>query len=186
MFKSHSRDKLIHAVIFFAQNTRWAEKRKVMGLLYMLDFGHFTQTGHSVTGLEYAAWAQGPVPIDFFAEWDEPRPDLSAAIGHTWERQGHSVLLKKAFDPQWFSKREIRLMSELAKQYADASPEDVERETKNAPWQTAWDQGSQVIDYALAIPKSDPRRDELLSSAREYAATMLGISKRPIMYRHIA
>src|SRR5258706_15067530 len=111
MFKSRSREKLINAVLFFASNIQQPDKKKVLSLLYLLDFEHFTETGHSVTGLEYAAWAHGPVPIDFLTEWDEPDRDLMAAIGAPWDRPGNQVSAHKPFDAQWYSNRELRLMS---------------------------------------------------------------------------
>jgi uncharacterized phage-associated protein len=77
---THEREKLINAIIFFANNTKHLGKIKLFKLLYLLDFEHFRQTGRSVTGLDYRAWKFGPVPIDLYQEWDEPEQDLADAI----------------------------------------------------------------------------------------------------------
>jgi hypothetical protein len=62
MLVSRSRNKLINAILYFAERTRCLGKIKLFKLLYLLDFKHFRQTGHPVTGMEYRAWKMGPVP----------------------------------------------------------------------------------------------------------------------------
>ena len=81
MIITHSREKLINAVLYFSQNTKFCGKTKLMKLLYFLDFMHFKQTGKSVTDLDYFAWEQGPVPKEFFEEINNtPKEDLNAII----------------------------------------------------------------------------------------------------------
>ena len=80
MIKTHEREKLINAIVFFAKNTKYCGKIKLIKLLYFLDFELFRQTGRNVTGLDYRAWKMGPVPTDFYQEWDEPGDDLAAAV----------------------------------------------------------------------------------------------------------
>ena len=63
MLVSHEREKMINAIIYFANHTRHLGKIKLFKLLYLLDFEHFRQTGRSVTGLDYRAWKFGPVPV---------------------------------------------------------------------------------------------------------------------------
>ena len=53
MMVPHDRDKLINAIVFFAKNTKYCGKIKLIKLLYLLDFEHFRQTGRSVTGMDY-------------------------------------------------------------------------------------------------------------------------------------
>ncbi len=80
MLVTHEREKLINAILYFAHNTRYLGKIKLFKLLFLLDYEHFRQTGCSVTGLEYRAWKFGPVPVQVMQEWDDPEPDLAAAI----------------------------------------------------------------------------------------------------------
>ena len=49
MLVSRSRDKLINAILFFAERTRALGKIKLFKLLYLLDFEHFRKTGRPVT-----------------------------------------------------------------------------------------------------------------------------------------
>ena len=67
--------------MYFAQNTNFCGKTKLMKLLYFLDFMHFKQTGKAVTDLYYFAWEQGPVPKVFFEEISKtPRKDLASLV----------------------------------------------------------------------------------------------------------
>ena len=68
MIVTHYREKLIQAIVYLSDNTRHCGKIKLFKLLYLLDFEHFRQTGHSVTGMEYRAWKMGPVPIELVQE----------------------------------------------------------------------------------------------------------------------
>ena len=103
MIVLHDREKLVNAIIFFAENTKFCGKIKLIKLLYLLDFSHFRATGLSVTGLEYHAWKLGPVPIDVYQEWDAPAPDLAAAIDIVPEKVidyiRERVVSKRPFDP---------------------------------------------------------------------------------------
>jgi uncharacterized phage-associated protein len=80
MLISRDREKLINAIIYFAGNTRFCGKTKLFKLLYLLDFHHFRDSGRSVTGLDYHAWKNGPVPFALVQEWDDCEPDLAAAV----------------------------------------------------------------------------------------------------------
>ena len=51
-----ARNRLVNAIVFFADNTKFCGKIKLFKLLYLLDFEHFRQTGKSVTGGDYQAW----------------------------------------------------------------------------------------------------------------------------------
>ena len=62
MFINHNDKKLVHALIYFLNNTSWSGKKKLYKLLFVLDFEHYAVTGRSVTGLDYFAWKMGPVP----------------------------------------------------------------------------------------------------------------------------
>ena len=179
MIKTHEREKLINAIVFFAKNTKYCGKIKLIKLLYFLDFELFRQTGRNVTGLDYRAWKMGPVPTDFYQEWDEPGDDLAAAvdivptriIDHTREQ----VEPKIEFDDAHFTKRELRIMNELAARHCDDyAKQMVDATHAGGPWSKIWDEGrgeGERIPYNLAIADNDPHRDAILEIAAEYAGT---------------
>lgn len=179
MLQTHEREKLINAIIFFAKNTRYLGKIKLFKLLYLVDFEHFRMTGRSVTGLDYHAWKFGPVPVSLYQEWDEPEPDLAGAISiqpvQIIDFVRETVVPQAEFDDSHFSKRELRIMTELAAKYRDEySPKMIDvTHAENGAWAKVWSGGTgfdQPIAYTLAIAEGDPNRDAILEAAKEYEA----------------
>jgi uncharacterized phage-associated protein len=180
MFVTHQREKLIQAIVYFAAHTRNCGKIKLFKLLYLLDFEHFKQTGHSVTGMEYRAWKMGPVPIELMQEWDELEPDMQEAIEirpepvYDYERE--NVTAKTEFDPSHFTKRELRLMQALTGRYGDvfsAKMIDVTH-AENGAWEKVWNRGlgnDRRIAYELSLDES-PEKEAILEIAMEYKAAL--------------
>jgi uncharacterized phage-associated protein len=187
MLISQARQKLINAIVFFAQNTQYCGKVKLFKLLYLLDFGHFRETGRSVTGLEYLAWKMGPVPLDLMQEWDQLEPDLAAAIDIQSEQvidyTREKVVPRTQFDESPFTKRELRHMSDLAGRFRDEMTKPLINFTheERGPWDKIWDAGlgnNTRIPYTLAIADDDPNRDAILEAAREYEAIAAADTRR--------
>lgn len=177
MFIPRDREKLIGAIVFFAGNTLHCGKVKLFKLLYLLDFAHFRETGRSVTGADYRAWKLGPVPFGLIQEWDQLEPDLAAAIDIVAEQvidyTRDRVVAKVPFDDSQFTKRELRLMQELAQRFHAELTRPLVNFThvESGPWEKIWDGGrgnNERIPYALAIADNDPNRDAVLEAAREY------------------
>lgn len=84
------------------------------------------EVGRSVTSLEYFAWPKGPVPKALQDEFGEPKPDMQAAMEVSEKpiAKRSNKMLKIVplmdFDQDLFSKREMRLMSELALGFRNA------------------------------------------------------------------
>lgn len=174
MIITHEREKLIHAIIFFANHTRKLGKTKLCKLLYFLDFEHFKQTGRSVTGLTYNAWKMGPVPVSLYDEIDKPSADLAAAVNfqpkETQDGQMLAVNAKEPFKRALFSKRELALLESLAKEYRDANADRMVEAThlENMPWHQIYEvEGKKQapIPYDLAVRKDE--KDSILRIAKE-------------------
>lgn len=175
-----NRNRLINAIVFFAENTQFCGKIKLFKLLYLLDFEHFRQTGKSVTGFEYQAWKFGPVPVELMEEWEELSDDLAKAVHiveervYDFDRQTVRVNEGVQFDPDDFTPRQIKLMEDLADRHSDTySPKmiDVTHE-QNGAWDKIWQGGlgaREPIPYELSISDTAPERDVLLSIAAEQA-----------------
>jgi len=160
---NHKRENLLNALIYFSKNTRSCGKTKLFKLLYFLDFIHFRETGESVTGLNYYAWEKGPVPQDLFYELKRPDKDLKETIMllKRFEDEDNKlcqVIAKKPFDSKYFSKRELRIMKDLAYIFRDALAKDMVEVThlKGSPWdKTLKKKGrGERIDYLLAVDGS--------------------------------
>lgn len=186
MIVTHHRDKLIQAIIFFAQHTKHCGKTKLFKLLYLLDFEHFRLTGRSVTGLEYYAWEKGPVPVALEDEWDEFKPDLALAIRIKPERlfsySRQTVTPRLAFDDSYFSKRELGLMREIAEKYRSHLASEMVEVThaENGAWDKVWANGeghNQLIDYRLSLEGS-PVKEHIERAAEEYSELLARVSAR--------
>jgi uncharacterized phage-associated protein len=156
MIITRHREKLINAIIYFANNTKYCGKTKLLKLLYFLDFRYFKQTGKSVTGLDYFAWEMGPVPKELFEELSgNMKPDMKSAI-HDLPVEGfQQIRPKKKFNDKYFCKREIELLKEISYIFRDAQADAMVESVhlKNEPWEkTIKEKGAfQKIDYMLAI-----------------------------------
>ena len=175
---SREREKLINAIVYFAENTKYCGKIKLIKLLYLLDSEHFRQTGRSVTGMEYRAWKMGPVPFELYQEWDDPESDLASAIDIVPEKvidyTREQAVPKVAFDDSHFTPRELRIMEKLAAQLRESYSKPMIGMThaELGPWAKIWDNGKgndERIPYSLALADDDPQREAILASAHEYA-----------------
>lgn len=184
MIKSHERDKLIEATLFFAANTLYCGKIKLIKLLYLLDFAHFRETGRSVTGLEYRAWKLGPVPPALFAEWEHLEADFASAVSiepeQVYDYSREKLVPRRDFDERHFSRRELRLMQTLAGKYREELSKPLVNFThaELGPWARIWDGGrgnQERIPYTLAVVDADPHSSIVLDSADEYAGIVAAI-----------
>jgi len=180
MIVTHYREKLIQAIVYFSDNTRHCGKIKLFKLLYLLDFEHFRQTGHSVTGMEYRAWKMGPVPIELVQEWDELEPDMRQAIEIkpelVYDYGRENVLPRIGFDPSHFTKRELRLMQSLSDRYKDVfSGKMIDvTQAENGAWAKVWNDGkgnNNPINYALSLGEGT-EKEAILHIAKEHQATL--------------
>ena len=162
MLITHGREKLINSIIFFAENVKFCGKVKLFKLLYFLDFEHYRVTGRSVTGMEYFAWKMGPVPVDLDSEINSPQEDMAKAVNFvsTSIRGGSQKMLQPKpvvkFDGKHFSKRELKLMEELATEYRDTVSADMVEAThlENLPWDKIYNKQNTpkaLIPYELAF-----------------------------------
>jgi len=164
MLITHEREKLINAIIYFAQNTRFLGKVKLCKLLFFLDFEHYKETGRSVTGLDYFAWKMGPVPTRLFEEVEEPEPDMAERVEFVGKstRQGNMLTVRPLaeFDGSHFTRREMRIMRTLGEEYRDARAEDIIEAShlENRPWHQVYikeEKHQGLIPYKLALRRQD-------------------------------
>ena len=176
MLITHEREKLLNAIIYFSINTKYLGKTKLYKLLYFLDFDHYKEIGRSVTGLDYFAWKMGPVPVSLHEEVDMPEQDMLDKVEFVEKktRNGGMLTVKaiSEFDAKHFTKREMRIMQSLVKQYADALAEDMVEAThlENQPWHKIFiEEGNRqkIIPYDLALRKQELEEMNELISERE-------------------
>lgn len=165
MLITHEREKLANAIVFFVRNTKYCGITKLFKLLYFLDFLHFKETGRSVTGLDYVVWPKGPAPKEL---WHEIKAGVKDVLAKSVEfikpdpaedRQLTKILVKSKFDGNYFSRRETRILEQLAEIYQDARAEDMVEVThlRGAPWDVTMKKTGRdsPISYFLALDGKD-------------------------------
>lgn len=177
MIKTHEREKLLNAIIYFAEHTKHCGKTKIFKLLFLLDFEHYKATGRNVTGSQYRAIQLGPVPSEFFAEFDAPKEDFLDAVEISPARMidyaMYRIAPKRAFDPSHFSKRELRLLDAIASEHKDKTATQMVDLThaENGVWDRVYADGAgsyELIPYELAL--DDESAPVMLEKIREYEA----------------
>lgn len=183
MLINRDREKLLHSVAFFAENVDKCGKIKLFKLLYFLDFEHYKLTGRSVTGMDYFAWKMGPVPKDLYEEINDPRDDLIEfmEIQEIDVRKGTMLkfIIKQEFNPNLFSKRELRIMDQLANKYSKSKASEMIEEThlENLPWHRIYEverKPGEKIPYELAFRKQE--YEEMLRIAKEHKEVVNSLS----------
>ena len=165
MLIDHSREKLINAIVYFAQKTKYCGKTKLFKLLYLLDFEHFRQTGRSVTGLNYYAWDKGPVPTSLYYEMKSPKKDLAEKVTIESKETKHEnpiqlTSAKTNFDSTHFSKRELHILESLSKQFRYITADKIAERTHlvNEPWHKVFQDGKgrdNEIPYEYALSEDE-------------------------------
>ncbi|NGX16005.1 hypothetical protein [Wenzhouxiangella sp. XN24] len=90
---------------------------------------------------------------------------------------------KVEFDEGPFTKRELRLLSELATRFEGELTRPLVSFTHDelGPWSKIWDNGrgkNARIPYSLAIPDEQPDREEILASAAEFESIAAADAQR--------
>jgi uncharacterized phage-associated protein len=169
MLVSREREKMFNALVYFSQNVLNPGKTKLFKLLNFLDYAHFQKTGRSVTGLRYAAWERGPVPVDLYKEWKNPSQEF---IGHFLKKKvavgqftREELNPTHKFDSKLFSKFELMLMEDLAKKHFKDNAESMSELShfEFGYWAEVWNEGigeGKEIPYELVLLRRNNEEDK--------------------------
>jgi uncharacterized phage-associated protein len=152
-----NKEKLINSILYFTKKVKYPGKTKICKLLFNLDFIHFKETGKSVTGLDYYAWERGPVPKSLFYKLsgDIISEEFQLYIGVIKREKLHEICSKQKPNLSVFSKREKRILEEVAEIYKFAKAEEMTEisHLKEKPWYTTLKTKGETkkIDYMLAL-----------------------------------
>ena len=130
---NRDRERLLHAITFFLEKTRYCFKLKLFKLLYFSDVRHFQSTGRAMTGLDFFAWPMGPVPRDLNQEIDDRAPSFTdtikvIALKDLEPESGSTAIQMRStlkFDETLFSPRELKIMNEIAEIYKEVGSKDI-------------------------------------------------------------
>lgn len=187
------REKLLNAILFFATKTRHANMTKISKLLYFFDFSHFKQTGYPAIGLEYFAFAKGPVPKKLWLQLKDGNvpDDFKGKLALVSKKDELDQTFKEIEfvakvkpDLSVFSPREKQILEDLAVMFKDVKAWEISEisHLSNQPWDiTRREKGENApIDYMLAIDKdAQIDREEAELSLREHSEVIKNFGLEP-------
>lgn len=162
MAESMRRTKLLQAMTYYVGRTTQCGKAKLYWLLYLLDFKNYAATTSSVTGLDYYAGVDGPVPLALDRELDSPDYDFVEQFhfDNLVLRNGRRLLTLHArgpFEAAVFTDFERAtmhlLVTVLGQVHAGAIAEDAF--LPGTPWRRTYEAATrelEPIDYRLVLP----------------------------------
>jgi uncharacterized phage-associated protein len=188
------REKLLQAILFFAQKTKHANMTKMSKLLYFFDFKHFKETGYPAIGLEYFAFERGPVPQKLWLELrdgnvpEDFKDKLALIINkNDYNKEWKEIEFKAKSKPDLsiFSPREQRILDDLVLMFKDVKAYEISEisHLPNEPWSiTKASKGpNKPIDYMLAIDKEAPIScAEAEDSLREHLEVVKNFEIEPV------
>lgn len=130
-----TRDRLIHAMLYFCQHTQRCNKLKLSGLLYLLDFKHLAITGETVTSANYHARNEGPMAVSLFHQFDlDLCDDLRDNFSYTSDRDTIRPLGR--FQSSHFTQMQRDILSCVVSLLADATPSETMAKARgfNSAW----------------------------------------------------
>ena len=156
------RAKLLQAVTYFVTRTTLCGKSKLYWLLYLLDFKGYAACARSVTGLDYNAGADGPVPLRLDGELAAPEHDFVERfhIDNLTLANGRRLLTLHArlpFDGSPFDELERSTLHLLATVHAatDAGAISERAFLPTEPWRSVYERSVRELEpipYRLARP----------------------------------
>jgi len=164
-----------HILIYFSTHTINCGFTKANKLLYYLDCYHLLKYGRKVTHDVYCPLPEGPVPSDTYRRLNAIKemisPDeglstdttknfkeyLSNFVGIKVKQISDNCSLQKIipkieFDPKWFSKSELDILSEVASEFKYATATQLSEKThRELPYIVAKDEDSEEINLTLFL-----------------------------------
>lgn len=180
MLVDERHNKLVEAISYFVTHTKYCGLIKLFKLLYWLDYHHFRETGHDVTGLSYFAYPMGPVPAALYDQFtnrsgdvanqfvfeanksvdDEYQiPTMDSEPDGAWVPRRRWVPAKvrplKGYSHKYLTRREMRIAAHLAEIFNEVSAKDISdiSHIRGGPWQKALKTGGErsLIDFSSAL-----------------------------------
>lgn len=167
--------KIKAIMLYFANNTKYLGKIKLMKLFYFLDFTHVKEYGIPVTYDTYYHLEKGPIPSYIMNLVEEAYEDGNESIladAIRFEKRGarmQKAMPQRKFtkqDTKIFTKSELKTLEKVTKRFANADMKQIIEISHNeAPWKET--RMTQVIPYSLAGKDPDSKHTE--EQIEEYA-----------------
>ena len=164
------REKLLHTIMFFAQNVEHNYITKIFKLLQLFDFEHTKRYGIPSIGLKYSVYPLGPVPAKLYSEIGDGNvpADFSGKINidslpNEYDPRSKKLLIKATDVPDMeiFSENEEEILNELVKEYKYTTCSEMSElsHAPDSPWSRAKKESGEFseIDYKYALNIDDDK-----------------------------
>lgn len=174
--------RIANILIYFANFTENLGVTKANKLLYYLDCNHLLKYGRTVIKDKYVKNPFGPVPIETYnkltilrelscfpekdrLEFNSGHELLAEYISVKTEQLSSEcnldrIIPMKEFEPKWFSKSELSVMEELAKEHCYTTASELVRKTHNeSPYNEADENDN--IDLKLFLKDNNVPQNEI-------------------------
>jgi putative zinc finger/helix-turn-helix YgiT family protein len=155
-YRTPNLDKALQVVIYFAQAVKpW--QTSMNKLLFYADFGHYKQTGQSITGLTYRAIRYGVVPQNYdklFAEAiDQELVEVryqefeSQVTQDKYVGQQYLPIAEVPFNAELFTETELAVLKRVVELFTGKDTASIVRMNHE---ETAWQkhiEGHQLVSY---------------------------------------
>lgn len=154
-FNKPDLDKFAEMVLFFSESLKpW--KTKLNKLLFYADFGCFSMSGKSMSGVNYRAIPMGPVPDKYQGIFDYLNTTGVVEVIESYFRDGGMgeqffPAKGRSFNSSLFSDTEQKVLNSVADRFRDTSTDDIiEISHKEKAWLENKDD-KKIINYVYAF-----------------------------------
>ena len=181
-FEHFSKEKALEALVWIASEWPGVTRYFACKTLYFADVAHLNDFGCPISGDEYVAMKNGPVPSFFYNLMKNETPDedikkdfeRSIEIIKVEEEKNPGIKNSRKPDLDCFSKCETEYLKSALDYCKSKSLGELLNETHKHPaWINARERGktskNPSMDYEDMVRQDHPHREELLESIRENA-----------------
>jgi uncharacterized phage-associated protein len=169
-----NREKAIEALVYVASKRPGIDVFQVCKIFFYADLSHFRKYGRPVTGDQYYAMKNGPVPSFIYdAIKRNLDPQIVSFINDRLEFDSeenyYRMTVKRPFDESLFSRTDIACIDEAINQFADMPFRQLWDFVHDEPaYKATYREGTSTpMPFELLLPDDTPDREAIIEQLRE-------------------
>jgi uncharacterized phage-associated protein len=131
--------KTVHAVLFITSNLKRKDFHKIFKILYFSDRDHLATYGRTITGDNYVAMVDGPVPTKLYDIFKSVRGDGYFKDEGKFSRffsveNWDLIQSNQQADMKVLSKTDVKFLSENIEKYGELSWDEIREKSHDYAW----------------------------------------------------
>jgi len=137
-------------------------------ILFYSDHSAYISFGQPITGIEYRALPNGPVPVRLLPNREQLKTNGEIEIIHVPTQNGtqHRIVPRREYDASLFSEQELRIVDAVIATLRGVRANEISRMSHGAPWTASEKTENGLIPYETAFVSDDEPTEEDLGWAR--------------------